>query len=409
MSSKSILHQLNLNCLYLILEQNCLDIDDLGEVNSTCVQLQAIAQRIFRNKFRQIDENNNDVMASWSAEKMAKCLRNFGENFTTFCLDGHEYRVPRQLAQYCNNIVSLSGNLYCDPGMKRLYSNLQHLEHSGGTFIPWLLFNEDSPLKHLSLTRCPAILPEYRMSQLEHVKLIRTTLYSENMQTFALHNQQISHLEISSVNGYFLEAIQLLVNLKELTYIFKETNNEPTNLTPFQALSKLERLIVQLSPDGIWKIVSALHTANAPLTHLKMICNRANKGIIRAICKCKGIQLLHFSYDRKHPYRSEYFHTVNGEDLLDIVKNLPQLTNIGCESDDIRIEDILQALKTSKQLQQAYFKIDVNDYEREWTNIEDIAELARKRQISVTIEVFDRLVSDNFKFFFVKIPLLDTY
>lgn len=201
------------------------------------------------------------------------------------------------------------------------------------------------------------------------------------------------------VNDYLMDAIQHLIELRALTYMFNEDhhNEEPTTFTYFKHLKKLETLRVQISTGAICNILSALHRANAPLTSLTMTYNASNKQIIDTICDnyCKFISKLHFKYDRAS-HHEDYIHNIDGEDLQKIINHLPQLTDIGCESDDIKVADILQALQTSNELRTAYFKIDVFDFEREYSNIRSISELARCRMMNVTIEICDKMVSEWF-------------
>lgn len=392
-SSQKMLEILNDKCLYEILEQNCIDVDDLGEIGATCTHLQEIAHQIFRKKFKLIDDNNNIVMAEWPVEKLVKCLRHFGDHFTTFRLDGQNYRVPRLLANYCKNIVDLKGNFVCDLGLKMFYSKLEQLEHNRGRFDGVNQFLDNSSLRRLSLAYCEANLPEKRLSQLEYLKLFRVSLFPGNIITFSQQNDQIASLEIWFSDDLFVHAFQHLVNLKELIYMFDHSDKEPATLTGFENLTKLATLRVQMSTDSTLKVLNALRAANAPLTSLTMTYIRSNYQVIPMICQFKKIRTLHFEYDRKKYSSQEYIHSVNGQGLQQIINDLPQLADIGCESDDIQVADILEAIQNAKQLQRAYFKIEVSDYEQESANIRAISALASKRRIYVKIEFFDRLVS----------------
>lgn len=393
-SSINMLEKLDDHCLYEILEQKCIDIDELCELKETCPHLEGIAVRAFRKNFKQTDENNNSVMTSWPLEKIVKCLRHFGEHFTTFCLDGHDCSVPRMLADYCQNIVNLQGNSVCDIALKGFYSRLEQFDHSRGRFDGSSLFDDSSALTHLTLAHCEAVLPDQCLSQLKHVKLVRVQLHPENLVKFAQQNDQISSLEVSNINDSFQGAIEHLVNLKELTYMFNAADREPTTFACFEGLTKLEILKVHLSTESIRNVLNALHTANAPLTSLTMTYSKSDQQVIETICQLKGIRTLHFEYDRRISFRTNYIHSVNGRDLQQIGDQLPHLSDLVCESDDVNVRDILMAIKNAKHLERAHFKISEFDYERESENIQDISALASKRQIFVTIEIFDRLVSD---------------
>lgn len=392
-----ILKSLDDDCLYEILAQSCSSIKDLLEIASTCKTFRRIARQIFTAEFKQ--NNHYNDMGDWSTAQLEEYFRHFGEFCETF--DTKIFNKPKAVLQlltiYCANLVNLRCCNLDATEFDLLYelcAKLVQLEYYCGKFEGAHLFDESSPLQKLTLYDCEAELPKRHLFQLQHVNLKSVIISSQNIARFCQLNQQLVQLELDCVtlsDNRSKGRTEPLMNLEELSYtgFSKYLIFYPS----FENLIKLRKLQLHGPDSRVYRMLNALHRANAPLESLILRYIDLDTGIINTICQLKSIKQLKL----EEGISSRGFECQN---VIQLINNLPQLEDIHCKSKKIKMRDIRNVLQKSYQLNSAWFVITAFDYEREYSNIGAISTLANNLNIYVKIEIMsDKSVSDKFYIF----------
>lgn len=394
------LNTINVDCLYEILLQNCINISDLVEIASTCTDLQWIAQQVFRQKFKHTDHYNG--MESWSNGQLIDYFRHFGEfceSFDAQMFANNSDAVLQLLSIYCKKLVILR---CCSLGAaefaesKELFLRIVELDYCCGDFKAAHLFGENSPLQKLTLSNCEAELPERHLPRLTDVHLKSAKLFSKNFASFCKQNPQILNLELRYISrsekcAEKLDKTELFMKFKSMPYYLASVRD--ISIYPsIECLTNLEKLELHTSELArIYLTLMAVLNANAPLKIFILRSSFIDAGIVdNLICRLKSIEQL----DLVHRGRLQQF---NYHWVIQIIDNLPLLKDIRLKYCNININDMHSILTNSKQLQSAMFVIDKFDYFAcEHWNFKAISALANTQNVQVQVVVPDEQpVSDK--------------
>lgn len=404
-SSPNILEYLNDDCLYEIMKQKCIDINDLMEMAATCERLEYIAQQVFCNKFRNKD--HFEEMKLWTLDRLAMFLRLFGQFCRTIAIDWEQMksftdinRVLHLITKYCKSLVSLK--LFREDATEylsfvsstRSRTELKTVEMPKVVDFSRLKFYPDLPLEVLKLHNCQVEIPEQHFSQLKVVVLCRVWLRQENVDQFFKLNPQIVRMKYAPdvLNLQSLgDAIKHLVNLEVLTYLTGKAAcgyfHSDTDNTCFEQLKKLRWLRIETSDRDTCNILNALHRISAPLGSLNVVLFHRTievsvNMLINTICQfklLKELMIMHF--------RSGMANDFQGQHLIQLIDNLPLLEHISCSSSNINFRDISDMLEQPNQLQSAFFKIAPRGPLTDLPTIESIATRAKNRKIRTEIVI----------------------
>lgn len=387
MDSQNTLNALNYDCLYEVVQQNCINIGDLVEIASTCTQLQAAAAQVFRIKYKE--QNCARRMSRWSNEKVDRFLKLFGsycEKFTTHFFEDPESVQPLVL-KYSENLKYLGWTGNCNEGHKQLFAKLVGLEHHSGKFEGNALFDSNSPIEKMQLWNCEVELPQQLLPKLQHVILQQTKMSAENITGFCQQNPQLLSVELNQiqVTSRSTVVIDQLKNLEKLTYIVGYVSE---HFLSFANLGKLKEINLKVSCDNTVDIMNALHKAKAPLESVQLVYFSIHTEVNMSdlICQFSGIKYLRF--------RS----SMDGQDLLRIISSLPQLEDIDCESLRIKMVHIRNMLRHSNKLKSASFNVWEFDYVNEYSYLSEISAIARNSSIAVRIDMIGFVSEINFIF-----------
>lgn len=410
-SSHHILEYLNDDCLYEIIRQDCIDIDDLIEVALTCTRLQYIAGQVFRTKFR--NHNHFENMRFWTLEQLATFLRLFGEFCRTFVIDWEQMKsftdvgaVLRLLTEHCKSLVSLKLFREDSTEYLRFVANPTLRDSVDSVELPKLVdfshlkFDAHLPLEVLKIHNCRAEIPEQHFPQLQVVVLCRVWLRQQNVDQFFKLNPQIIRMKYSPDILHLQslgDAMKYLVNLEELTYLTGKAAcgyyDGDTNHACFEQLKKLRWLRIETSDRDTCSILNALHKISAPLESLNVVIFQRTMEVsvnllINTICQFKSIKQLAM----KH-FRSGMENDFQGRHLIQLVDNLPQLEHISCSSSGITFRNISDMLRQPNQLQSVFFKIVANGPLTDHPAIELVANRVKSRNMRAEIVVLYKVGS----------------
>lgn len=389
-SPQNSLSTLNDDCLFEIIKLDCIDINDLIEVASTCTHLQSIAQEVFSIKYKKI--NHCDEMKEWPFEKVENYLRHFGENVDTFSTKSLKKPVAvlRSVVKYCKNLVHLRciGSYKFDTNLlKGLCAQLKTFEYNGGIFHGGDLFEENAPLQKLRLINCDAQLPKVTLPHLTELKL--TMFNRDTITDFCSQNPQIVHFRTRHILANMNVALELLDNLEEFSFLNFDFSRV---LNGLKNLNRLKKLRLGYYSDDIFQALAVLYRISAPLESLAVHhCNGLSTAVINKICQFKAIKHLRMK-------RQGFSDGPDCDELMVILRNLRQLKTIYC---DLMLFDVAEAHKllfeNSSRLRSAIFTMDRFDHEEEYWKVVAISELAKAKNFDIEIEMMDidKSVSDK--------------
>lgn len=394
------MESLNDDCLYEIFSKDCLSIDDMIRIASSCKRFEKVAQQVFLAKFRQIDDAIE--MRMWRANTFIKYLKHFGE--ICEALDARLFGRPQVvfglIFKWCKNLKKL--RCY-DAGvsevnqMQILCSTLLELENSGGYFDGRLLLAYNSPLQKLVLRKCEGFLPEIHLPELREIQLTATDLSQANFIACLRQNPQISRVDLADIYIDLENAIELMVNVVDFSYRDYETRILFTSYDCFANLRNVRQFRFRSLDTSSYMVLDALRRANSPLEKLILETFEMKMGAAEKICQFQGITELVLI--------ENYFDSAY---LSQILVNLPQLLHLYCESSRIQLGDIPQILQHVSHLESAIFNIGQCKIRDERRNVKAISKAARNRntRIEIVISVNEVMVSEQSNIFLCEFRIL---
>lgn len=380
-SPQNILSILNDDCFIGIIKQDCIGINDLIEIASTCKRLQSIAREVFRIKFKKID--HSDEVEKWPIQQTAVYLRHFGELIDTFDTAPLHNRntVLKLVMKYCKNITNLrciASEYFDSTSLRGLCAHLKTLEYGGEGFKGAEIFEENAPLEQLSLFTCGVQLPVIQLPHLKQVDLVRTN--RNNTRIFFRLNPQILRLNVRHVSLNSDIALEYLVNLEELSFLDIEPGR---TLQGFRNLNRLKKLCLGHRIDCVLEALITLHRIKAPLESLTVYHSAIiNEAITNRICQFETMKYLRLK-------RSGTFPGPSSEHLIRILKSLPLLKTLICDQmrlNPSKAHKIL--LECSDELQSARFRLHICDNAEDFMIVADMSSLARDKNINIIVDMF---------------------
>lgn len=363
---RQLVNVLNDDCIRHILVARHLNVLDLCEVADTCTRLRALAIEAFAARYRQCSDHLAEV-ADWCFQHIERYFRLFGAVFKVFDARNFYASSPilPPIMAHCTELKELRCSLHDDRTMyemRPLFSRLQSLtlRECSVTFDLSLLFDANAPIQSLALEGCPYVhLSPRALPNLVELKLhtvqLRSPTSDDQTAHFFQQNAQLLRLELEYVqldNSCLSTVLWPLVNLEELTcYVYG--CDTVKQYRGFESLRRLKALRLSAGADDERGILSALLEAQAPLAslHLDQWASSADAGVpVDLLCRFVRMKHLHIRR-RTHSFRTRHVGDLDDQQLLQLVRELPELEHICVESPAIRLSDIDELLECGQRLQ----------------------------------------------------------
>lgn len=266
-SLERMLDLLNNDCLYAILMQAPIGIDELLNIAQTCDRLEVVAKMAFRSKYRD-QIYRVQIPDYWTLQKIEAFFRIFGDCCKQFWLLTRPFKVTSAvilweiIAKYCTAVVDIKisgGTLPEAMKFRSIFSKLEVLRMETSTIDLTKIFDTNKNVKVLELHECEITLPSKTFPELKELVLKQCSNRgsSNSVKRFFQRNPQLVQLDMT-LNKFertfrITDAIKHLVNLEKLTWVWDDEVKIADSLLEvhhFGNLTKLTNLIIRDHADA---------------------------------------------------------------------------------------------------------------------------------------------------------------
>lgn len=325
-SPSHILNRLNDDCLAAIFNCESLDGMDLSVLAGTCKRFDEPAKKVGKLKLKNAEASNGGIDWSQPFWRIIEYIRVFGELITNFYVDEGASIFAGLIDRYCRNVTDLQINL---DGVVLLNGHFKNEMVSIMKRLEKLSIVQSKILQHLETLE----MPEIECPQLIKVQLSKVGegFNHGSILGFFYKNPQIRSLALNKCAfGFeFHHVLKNLLSLEEFTSTAIKMNVPHLGL-----LTQLKILCVPFNDKVTMKSVLEVVVDYALPVHTFRVTRVPDGDVdfLDDLCQITTLKTLYISQ-------------VSGDDLVEIIQRLPNLTELTANVLDMEFQHVLEILQ----------------------------------------------------------------